>query len=100
MTSEVELTRQRLQEAFDAIDAVAEREQHTVLLMCATALRRVHDLYPRADELRLRGTPEHRARVDIHNTIVEVLNGYLKAVALPGEGSADDSTPSEAHPTA
>lgn len=90
--SDANESRHGLRVVFDAIEKVADRDESAVLLMCLTALRQVHDLYPDADELRYRGTPEYTARTDIHNTIVAVMNGYLSAVRL---GPEDDDEPYE-----
>lgn len=75
--------REELTQTFDAIEMVADQNQNDILLMCVSALRHVHGLYPDADELRHRGSPRQQARVDIHNAIVAVLNTYLEAVDLP-----------------
>lgn len=80
-----------LEGIFDLLDAIAEARQDDLLVVTTAALRRVHGLYPGADERRLRGTGHQQARVEIHNAIVEVFDEYLTILeagpGLPGSGT-------------
>lgn len=59
--------------ALDQFEKWAQETGDTVAETLVLALRRIHDLYPEADDLEQRGTPQHQARVDIHNIIAAAI---------------------------
>lgn len=70
----------------------AGRRSDPLALVALTALRRVHGLYPDAEQPCRRGTPENRAHTDIHNAVVEVFAAAASITGLAPTTSASADT--------